>query len=62
MASDPILLDARETALLLNVSLSWLYRDAPKQGLRGYKLGGGRNAKIKFKKTDVLKWLEQRRI
>ncbi|WEB39047.1 hypothetical protein MOV08_06845 [Streptomyces yunnanensis] len=45
-----------------NVSLAWVYRDAPKLGLKGYKPGRGRNAKIQFKKTEVLNWLEQQKL
>lgn len=59
---EPILMSARETAEMLNMSLTWVYRDAPKMGLKGYKLGRGRNAKIQFDKTDVLKWLDQQKL
>ncbi|WP_181690475.1 helix-turn-helix domain-containing protein [Streptomyces sp. NBRC 110611] len=55
-------MSARETAEMLNMSLTWVYRDAPKMGLKGYKLGRGRNAKIQFDKTDVLKWLDQQKL
>lgn len=55
-------MDARETAEMLNMSLTWVYRDAPKLGLKGYKLGRGRNAKIQFKKAEVLRWLEQQKL
>ncbi|WP_274911772.1 MULTISPECIES: hypothetical protein [Streptomyces] len=44
------------------MSLVWVYREAPKCGLRGYKFGAGKNSKIQYKKTDVLKWLEQQKI
>ncbi len=47
---------------MLSMSTSWVYREASKLGLKGYKLGPGRNAKILYKKTDVLRWLEQQRI
>jgi hypothetical protein len=59
---DPILLDTAEVARMLSMSTSWVYREASKLGLKGYKLGRGRNAKILYKKTDVLRWLEQQRI
>lgn len=59
---DPILIDTAEVARMLSMSTSWVYREASKLGLKGYKLGRGRNAKILYKKTDVLRWLEQQRI
>ncbi|AIA06726.1 helix-turn-helix domain-containing protein [Streptomyces noursei] len=62
LSVEAILMDARETAELLNMSLTWVYRDAPKLGLKGYKFGRGRNAKIQFKKADVLNWLEQQKM
>lgn len=55
-------MDTSEVAMMLNMSMSWVYREAPKLGLKGYKLGRGRNAKILYKRTDVFKWLEQQRI
>ncbi|MGW2404122.1 helix-turn-helix domain-containing protein [Streptomyces sp. NPDC001739] len=55
-------MDARETAAFLNMSLTWVYREAPRVGLKGYKFGRGRNAKVQFKKADVLRWLEQQKI
>lgn len=58
----PYLMDAKETANFLNMSVTWVYRDAPRLGLRPYKFGRGRNAKIQFKTDDVLKWLEQQKV
>ncbi len=59
---ESIMMDAKQTAAFLNMSLVWVYREAPKCGLRGYKFGAGKNSKIQYKKTDVLKWLEQQKI
>ncbi|GGW97444.1 hypothetical protein GCM10010383_29160 [Streptomyces lomondensis] len=59
---EPVLIDTSEVARLLSMSTSWVYREASKLGLKGYKLGRGRNAKVLYKKTDVLKWLEQQKI
>ncbi|SHM51611.1 hypothetical protein SAMN05216268_111270 [Streptomyces yunnanensis] len=59
---ETIMMDAKQTAAFLNMSLTWIYRDAPKFGLRGYKFGRGKNAKIQYKKVDVLKWLEQQKV
>ncbi|MFB4193396.1 helix-turn-helix domain-containing protein [Streptomyces carpaticus] len=61
-STEPVLMDTSEVAMMLNMSMSWVYREAPKLGLKGYKLGRGRNAKILYKRTDVFKWLEQQRI
>ncbi|MFD6994418.1 helix-turn-helix domain-containing protein [Streptomyces sp. NPDC059943] len=55
-------MDARQTARYLNVSLTWVYRDARRCGLKAYRFGRGKNAKIQFKTVDVLKWLEQQRV
>ena len=46
-------MDARQTAEYLNMSLTWVYRDAPGLGLVPYKFGRGRNAKLQFKISDV---------
>ncbi|RST20456.1 DNA-binding protein [Streptomyces sp. WAC04770] len=59
---EPILLDTAELATLLNMSTTWVYREAGKLGLRGYKLGRGRNAKVHYRKSEVLAWLEQQRL
>jgi predicted DNA-binding transcriptional regulator AlpA len=60
--TEPILMDTAELAAMLNMSESWVYREAAKLGLRGYKLGRGRNAKVQYKRSDVFKWLEQQKI
>lgn len=59
---EPVLMDTNELAAMLNMSASWVYREASKPGLKGYKLGKGRNAKVLYKRTEVLKWLEQQKI
>ena len=59
---ESVLIDTSDVARLLSMSTSWVYREASKLGLKGYKLGRGRNAKILYKKNDVLRWLEQQRI
>ncbi|MER7986461.1 helix-turn-helix domain-containing protein [Streptomyces noursei] len=56
------MLTVKEAADFLNVSLTWMYRDAPKLGLKGYKFGRGKNAKLRFKYGDLVKWLEQQKI
>ncbi|MEU4796711.1 helix-turn-helix domain-containing protein [Streptomyces sp. NPDC023327] len=56
------LMSAQQTAEMLNMSLTWIYRDARKCGLRGYKLGNGKNAKLQFKEDEVLRWLDQQRL
>ncbi|WP_405548499.1 helix-turn-helix transcriptional regulator [Streptomyces microflavus] len=59
---EPLLIDTSELATLLSMSTSWVYREASKLGLKGYKLGRGRNAKVLYKKAEVYKWLEQQKI
>ncbi|MFJ9899648.1 helix-turn-helix domain-containing protein [Streptomyces sp. NPDC091280] len=59
---EPVLMDTSDVAAMLNMSTSWVYREASKLGLKGYKLGRGRNAKVLYKKADVFKWLEQQKI
>ncbi|MEU9558650.1 helix-turn-helix domain-containing protein [Streptomyces fumanus] len=59
---EPVLMDTAEVAAMLNMSTSWIYREASKLGLRGYKLGRGRNAKVLYKRSDIFKWLEQQKI
>ncbi|NEA57615.1 helix-turn-helix domain-containing protein [Streptomyces sp. SID13666] len=59
---EPVLLDTAEVAMMLNMSTSWVYKEASKLGLKGYKLGRGRNAKVLYKRTEVFKWLEHQKI
>ncbi|MEU6944444.1 helix-turn-helix domain-containing protein [Streptomyces sp. NPDC046316] len=59
---EPVLMDTSEVATMLNMSTSWVYREASKLGLRGYKLGRGRNAKVLYKRNEVFKWLEQQKV
>lgn len=59
---EPVLMDTSEVATMLSMSASWVYREASKLGLKGYKLGRGRNAKVLYKKAEIFKWLEQQRI
>ncbi|MGY0459564.1 helix-turn-helix transcriptional regulator [Kitasatospora sp. cg17-2] len=54
-------MSARETAEFLNMSLAWVYRDAPRLGLVPYKFGCGRNAKLQFKVSEVQAWVKQQR-
>lgn len=53
---------AQETATYLNVSISWIYKKAAQAGLTPYKFGAGRNAKIRFKISEVEAWTRQQRI
>ncbi|MFI9271980.1 helix-turn-helix domain-containing protein [Kitasatospora sp. NPDC052896] len=59
---SPQFMDAKQTAQYLNMSLSWVYRDAAQMGLVGYKFGRGRNAKLQFKVSEVQAWTRQQRI
>ncbi|MEV7496538.1 helix-turn-helix domain-containing protein [Streptomyces sp. ARC12] len=59
---ESILMETSEVAVMLNMSTSWVYREASKLGLKGYKLGRGKNAKVLYKRTEVFKWLEQQKI
>ncbi len=60
--AEPVLMDSTEVATMLSMSRSWVYKEASKLGLKGYKLGRGRNAKVLYKRTEVFKWLEQQKI
>ncbi|MFB6838916.1 helix-turn-helix domain-containing protein [Streptomyces sp. NPDC056361] len=55
-------METSEVAVMLSMSTSWVYREASKLGLKGYKLGRGKNAKVLYKRADVFKWLEQQKI
>ncbi|MQS05695.1 helix-turn-helix domain-containing protein [Streptomyces sp. IF17] len=59
---EPVLMATSEVAVMLNMSTSWVYREASKLGLKGYKLGRGRNAKVLYKRAEIFKWLEQQKI
>ncbi|MGY5128480.1 hypothetical protein [Streptomyces nigrescens] len=52
-------MDVKATAKFLNMSVTWVYRDAPNQGLTPYKFGSGRNAKIQYKISEVQQWARQ---
>ncbi|MGW2328250.1 helix-turn-helix domain-containing protein [Streptomyces sp. NPDC001700] len=55
-------MDVKATAEYLNMSVAWVYREAPSLGLAPYKFGRGRNAKIQFKISDVQAWLRQQKL
>ncbi|RSS41911.1 helix-turn-helix domain-containing protein [Streptomyces sp. WAC08241] len=59
---EPILMETSEVAVMLSMSTNWVYREASKLGLKGYKLGRGKNAKVLHKRTEVFKWLEQQKV
>ncbi|MFJ6836841.1 helix-turn-helix domain-containing protein [Streptomyces sp. NPDC091209] len=59
---EPVLMDTAEVAAMLNMSTSWVYREASKLGLKGYKLGRGRNSKVLYKRAEIFKWLEQQKV
>lgn len=58
---SPQFMDAKQTAEYLNMSLSWVYREAARVGLVGYRFGQGRNAKLQFKVAEVQAWTRQQR-
>ncbi|MFI9366547.1 helix-turn-helix transcriptional regulator [Kitasatospora sp. NPDC053057] len=55
-------MDAKQIAEYLNMSVPWVYREAPRLGLTPYKFGRGRNAKIQFKVSEVQAWIKQRKL
>lgn len=55
-------MDVRKTAEYLNVSISWIYRNATQSGLAPYRFGSGSNAKIRFKVSEVEAWAKQHRV
>ncbi|MFE9730133.1 helix-turn-helix domain-containing protein [Streptomyces sp. NPDC005863] len=50
-------MSVREVAEYLNVSASWIYKNANRSGLTLYRFGSGANAKIRFRRSDVEAWL-----
>ncbi|MGW9453908.1 helix-turn-helix domain-containing protein [Streptomyces sp. NPDC055632] len=59
---EPILIETSEVAVMLSMSTSWVHKEASKLGLKGYKLGRGKNAKVLYKRAEVFKWLEQQKV
>ncbi|MFJ4898000.1 helix-turn-helix domain-containing protein [Streptomyces sp. NPDC088727] len=59
---EAVLMETAEVAAMLSMSTSWIYREASKLGLKGYKLGRGKNAKVLYKRAEVFKWLEQQKV
>ncbi|MGV9314565.1 helix-turn-helix domain-containing protein [Streptomyces sp. NPDC003691] len=55
-------MDVKETAEYLNMSVTWVYKEAPRAGLTPYKFGRGRNAKIQFKVSEVQVWVRQQKL
>lgn len=55
-------MNVKETAEYLNMSPTWVYRDAPKLGLVPYKFGRGRSAKLQFRTTEVQAWAVQQKL
>lgn len=58
---EPVLMDTSAVAAMLNTSMSWVYREASKIGLKGYKLGRGRNAKVLYKRSEIVSGWNSRR-
>lgn len=58
----PQFMSVREIAEYLNMSVPWVYREAPRAGLVPYRFGSGRNAKLQFKVSDVHAWVKQQRM
>jgi excisionase family DNA binding protein len=55
-------MDVKETAEYLNVSISWLYKNSARSGLAMYRFGVGANSKIRFKVSEVERWVKQQRV
>jgi excisionase family DNA binding protein len=55
-------MDIKETAEYLNVSVSWLYKNAKRSGLVIYRFGPGPNAKIRFRISEVESWVKQQQV
>ncbi|WP_441247400.1 helix-turn-helix transcriptional regulator [Kitasatospora sp. McL0602] len=55
-------MSVKQTASYLNMSVAWVYRDAPRVGLLPYRFGSGRNAKLQFKVSEVEAWVRQQRL
>ncbi|WP_078854023.1 helix-turn-helix domain-containing protein [Streptomyces sp. FxanaA7] len=55
-------MDIRETAEYLNVSVSWLYKNATRSGLVVYRFGAGVNSKIRFDVSEIDAWVKQQRV
>ncbi|WP_420719411.1 helix-turn-helix transcriptional regulator [Streptomyces sp. XY66] len=54
-------ISAKQLAHQLNMSPSWVYREAARLGLPSYRFGSGRSAKIQFKVSEVNAWIRQHR-
>jgi excisionase family DNA binding protein len=55
-------MDIKETAECLNVSVSWLYKNAKRSGLAIYRFGSGPNSKIRFRVSEVESWVKQQQV
>ncbi|MFD7070648.1 helix-turn-helix domain-containing protein [Streptomyces sp. NPDC059913] len=55
-------MSAKEAAEYLNMSIQWIYREAPEAGLAPYRFGRGKNAKLQFKVTELNSWIKQQKI
>ncbi|WP_316527579.1 helix-turn-helix transcriptional regulator [Kitasatospora brasiliensis] len=55
-------MSAKQAAEYLNMSVAWVYREAPRVGLVPYRFGSGRNAKLQFKVSEVQAWVRQQRL
>ncbi|MEU6973888.1 helix-turn-helix domain-containing protein [Kitasatospora aureofaciens] len=59
---QPQFMDVKQTAEYLNMSVPWVYREAPRLGLLPYKFGRGPNAKLQFKVSELQAWVRQQRM
>ncbi|WP_078652216.1 helix-turn-helix domain-containing protein [Streptomyces globisporus] len=61
-AAAPQFMGVKELAVYLGVSPSWLYQYGTQLGLPRYKFGRGRTAKVRYRRSEVDRWVKSQRV
>lgn len=59
---DPTYLTAREAAQFLRIGRTKLWELTRSGELPAYRLGTGRTSPLRYKRREIVRWLEERRI
>jgi predicted DNA-binding transcriptional regulator AlpA len=60
--SDPELLTTAQVLALLQIGRTKLWALVREQAFPAFRIGEGRNSSLRYRRTDVLHWLERNRV
>jgi predicted DNA-binding transcriptional regulator AlpA len=60
--SDPELLTTAQVLALLQIGRTKLWALVREEAFPAFRIGEGRNSSLRYRRTDVLHWLERHRV